>query len=221
MPVALSDGLQIVPGYRLEIRLGKGGFGEVWRATGPGKVPVALKIIEVKGSAAGDREFKSLDLVRDLRHPNLLPVQAYWMLDDDCQVIEDDRAPTTIVIAMLLGGKNLRQRLQECRAVGLAGIPPRELLEMMRDVAKGIDYLNKPIHQHGDLQKKPETISLEFEAERTATLRIFNANCRGSSTRPCRPGCCWRPGTRRWSCWHQGWARPQRRAPSCRPCGTR
>ena len=150
MPVALSDGLQIVPGYRLEIRLGKGGFGEVWRATGPGKVPVALKIIEVKGSAAGDREFKSLDLVRDLRHPNLLPVQAYWMLDDDCQVIEDDRAPTTIVIAMLLGGKNLRQRLQECRAVGLAGIPARELLEMMRDVAKGVDYLNKPIHQHGD-----------------------------------------------------------------------
>ena len=150
MPVALSDGLQIVPGYRLEIRLGKGGFGEVWRATGPGKVPVALKIIEVKGSAAGDREFRSLDLVRELRHPNLLPVQAYWKLDDDGQVIDDDRPPTTIVIAMLLGGKNLRQRLQECRAVGLAGIPPRELLEMMRDVAKGVDYLNKPIHQHGD-----------------------------------------------------------------------
>ena len=150
MPVALSDGLQIVPGYRLEKRLGKGGFGEVWRAVGPGKVPVALKIIVVKGSEAGDREFRSLDILRDLRHPNLLPVQAYWLLDEEGHVIDDDRAPDSIVIAMLLGGKNLRQRLEECVAEGKAGIPPRELLEMMHDVAKGIDYLNKPIHPHGD-----------------------------------------------------------------------
>ena len=150
MTAVLADGLQIVPGYRLEVRLGKGGFGEVWRAIGPGKVPVALKIIAAKGSQSGEREFKSLDLLRDLRHPNLLPVQAYWLLDDDGLVIEDDRPPSSIVIAMLLGGKNLRQRLDECRKRGIAGIPPRELLELLRDAAKGIDFLNKPIHKLGD-----------------------------------------------------------------------
>ena len=150
MTATLTDGLQIVPGYRLETRLGKGGFGEVWRAVGPGKIAVALKIIAAKGSKTGEREFKSLDLLRDLRHPNLLPIQAYWLLDDDGQVIEDDRVPTSIVIAMLLGGKNLRQRLNECREGGVAGIPPRELLELLRDAAKGIDFLNKPVHQLGN-----------------------------------------------------------------------
>ena len=150
MAAVLADGLQIVPGYRLEVRLGKGGFGEVWRAVGPGKVQVALKIITTKGSRSGEREFKSLDLLRDLRHPNLLPVQAYWLLDDDGVVIEDDRPPSSIVIAMLLGGKNLRQRLEECQDQGIAGIPPRELLELLHDAAKGIDFLNKPVHQLGD-----------------------------------------------------------------------
>ncbi|MFM9961607.1 MAG: protein kinase domain-containing protein [Planctomycetaceae bacterium] len=150
MTTELADGVQIVPGYRLEIRLGKGGFGEVWRATGPGRVPVALKIIAAKGSRTGEREFRSLDLIRDLRHPNLLPVQAYWLLDDDGQVIEDDRLPSCIVIAMMLGDKNLRQRLDACRQNGLAGIPPRELLDNMRDAAKGIDFLNRPIHKFGD-----------------------------------------------------------------------
>ncbi|MBC7818389.1 MAG: serine/threonine protein kinase, partial [Planctomycetaceae bacterium] len=150
MTAVLADGLQIVPGYRLAARLGKGGFGEVWIAIGPGKVPVALKIIAAKGSLSGEREFKSLDLLRDLRHPNLLPIQAYWLLDDDGKVIEDDRPPSSIVIAMLLGGKNLRQRLEECRKGGVAGISPRELLDYLRDAAKGIDFLNKSIHKLGD-----------------------------------------------------------------------
>ncbi|GEM_PF-1908549 len=149
MHLTLSEGLTIVPGYRLVQFLGKGGFGEVWRASGPGRVPVALKVIELKGSKTGEREFRSLDLLRDLRHPNLLPLQGYWLLDDKGQVIEDDRPATTLVIAMLLGGKSLRQRLDECRKLN-PGIPPAELISYMHDAAKGIDFLNSPRHQLGE-----------------------------------------------------------------------
>ncbi len=150
MTGTLVEGLAIVPGYRLVQFLGKGGFGEVWKATGPGRVPVALKVIELKGSKAGEREFRSLDLLRDLRHPNLLPLQGYWILDDKGQVIEDDRPANTLVIAMLLGGKSLRNRMDECLKAGVAGIPPGELIPYLRDAAKGIDYLNSPRHQLGD-----------------------------------------------------------------------
>ena len=33
-----------VPGFSLEQYLGRGGFGEVWKASGPGGVPVAMKV---------------------------------------------------------------------------------------------------------------------------------------------------------------------------------
>jgi hypothetical protein len=38
----LKPGAEPVPGYRLVAVLGAGAFGQVWKATGPGNMPVAL-----------------------------------------------------------------------------------------------------------------------------------------------------------------------------------
>lgn len=47
-----------------------------------------------------------------------------------------------MVVSMQLGGKNLLQRLAECHEQGHTGIPPKELLRLIEESARGLDYLN-------------------------------------------------------------------------------
>lgn len=68
-----------VAGYRLESFLGRGGFGEVWRAMGPGGVATALKILPDLDRKHGGKELRALQLLRDIRHPNLCPITAFWL----------------------------------------------------------------------------------------------------------------------------------------------
>lgn len=149
-----------VPGYRLEAFLGAGSYGEVWRATGPGDVPCALKVLRLDNQS-GLKELRAIGLVKRLQHPNLCPVQAIWLRDDDGKVIGEvgtglpvslrPEGGKELVIAMGLGQKTLLQRLEETRdAAGGAGLPPKELLRYLEDAARGIDFLNDPVHDLGD-----------------------------------------------------------------------
>ena len=54
-----------------------------------------------------------------------------------------------LIIAMGLGDISLFDRLQQCLAEGLPGIPHDELLTYMDDAAKAIDFLNSPVHDLG------------------------------------------------------------------------
>lgn len=152
--MSFKVGDQPVPGYRLEAPLGAGSYGQVWRAVGPGGVPCALKFLRLD-SQTGPKEFRSIGLVKRLQHPNLCPVQAIWLRDDDGNVMAEGdegesvtirlQGSTELIIAMGLGQKTLAQRLTECRG----GIPPRELIRYVHDAARGIDYLNEPVHDLG------------------------------------------------------------------------
>src|SRR5262249_50785014 len=79
----LQAGSAIVPGYKLESLLGKGGYGEVWKAMAPGGKPCALKIVRNLDAAKGKQEFRSLKVIQDLEHDNLIELHAYWLLDGD------------------------------------------------------------------------------------------------------------------------------------------
>ena len=164
-------GIEAVPGYTLQKMLGRGGFGEVWRAEGPGRIPVAVKIIDKVDDKAGRKEFRALKLIKDLRHPNLISISGFWLKDAEGKFLDpdlltddpdaSDTKPSELVIVMDLGEKSLLERLEECRKnlkeQEKGGIPPDELLEYMDAAAKAIDYLNiRHDIQHRDI--KPQNI---------------------------------------------------------------
>ena len=65
-------------GYRVVSFLGRGGFGEVWKARAPGGSEAALKIIRL-GGLEGRKELRALQLVKRIRHPNLMPIFGFWL----------------------------------------------------------------------------------------------------------------------------------------------
>ena len=233
-----EKGFEFAPGYRLETFLGRGQFGQVWHSTAPGGTAMAIKFIDLH-DGQWQKEYAGIERVKQVRHPNLMPILSIWLLGNDgkalleseaqprklsaqatlledpaspgslfedptrsdpksrdaisgdtnagdtksptskpaeatmndatlrrtsLDTIEIDEAPTKrdwldahqgrglarwMAVSMLLGGKSLLQRLKECRDQGLVGIPPDELLRLMDESAKGLDYLNSQAHDLG------------------------------------------------------------------------
>ena len=84
----LKRGFSFAPGYRLEQFLGRGQFGQVWRASAPGGAAAAIKFIDLSGSE-GAKEHEGVKRVKQIRHANLMPITAIWLLDVHGKPIEE------------------------------------------------------------------------------------------------------------------------------------
>jgi serine/threonine protein kinase len=147
--------MEPLAGYRLVKRLGEGGFGQVWEAIGPGEVRVALKFVPL-ADQAGALEQQALQIIKNIRHPNLLFIFGIW--------------PTEgwLIIGMELADETLLDRHHAAVRHNASGLSRPELLRYAREAAKVIDFLNKPRHflggprpvgiAHGDV--KPQNILL-------------------------------------------------------------
>jgi eukaryotic-like serine/threonine-protein kinase len=142
-----------IAGYKLLELIGRGGFGEVWKAEAPGGVLKAVKCVQgTLRSGVGDevavcQELKSLNAIKKVRHPYILSLDRYDIVDGQ------------LVIIMELADCNLWQRFLSCRGQQLPGIPRAELLGYMAEAAEALDLMNLEHHlQHCDI--KPQNLFL-------------------------------------------------------------
>ena len=149
MPVRLDKDYEPLPGYRLIDRLGRGGFGEVWRVEAPGQLMKAMKFVYGNLDTSNDedgkpaeQELKALNRVKTIRHPYILSLERIDIVEGQ------------LIIVMELADKNLWDRFRECRQLKKTGIPRDELLQYLTEAAEALDLMNDDYHiQHLDIKQ--------------------------------------------------------------------
>ncbi len=151
-------------GYKLIERIGRGGFGEVWRCEAPGGFQKAVKFVfgDLDSTDEGrpaEQELKSLNRVKDIRHPYILTLERYDIIDGQLMVV------------MELAERNLWDKFRECRMLGQVGIPRADLLSYLTEAAEALDLMNDKYKlQHLDI--KPQNLFLSFNHVKVADFGL-------------------------------------------------
>lgn len=175
------EGDEPIPGYKLTKQLGQGGVGETWRATAPGGIEVALKVVSKLQEGGGRRELKGLEQIKNIRHNHICQTYGYWAKNAQGEIVEaaagtvsatmsdtiipeiEPTGAVQLLIAMELGEETLADvyaRYRQQRSEGeLGGIPVEELFHYIDSAGRAVDHLNRRHHIcHCDL--KPQNILL-------------------------------------------------------------
>jgi hypothetical protein len=166
MDFVCDAGAEPLPGYRLLSRVGRGGFGEVWKCEAPGGLHKAIKFVAASpGLGDGEamrQEQAALARLRTIRHPFLLSVERV-------EVVRGG-----MIVVMELADENLRDVFENFRAAGEPGIPRDLLLDYLDEAAEALDVLE---WQHGliHLDVKPDNVFLVADHAKVGDFGLLTA----------------------------------------------
>ncbi len=151
-----------IPGYITKELLGR---RRVRRSL---EVPCARRLVQGRQvhirrrniQARHRRELRSLNRIKEVRHPFLLSIERIEVIDDN------------VVIVTELADQSLKRQFQKQRAKGLPGLPREELLGYLRDTADALDYIYDNYSlQHLDI--KPENLLLVGNRAKVADFGLI------------------------------------------------
>jgi serine/threonine protein kinase len=129
----LHAGLEPYPGYRLHRYLGRGGCGEVWEAETPtGRA--AVKLMECGPGRPANDEIRSIQLMRQLNHPNLLRTDRVWAYQN------------YLVVAMELASTSLESLVRGYQVRFGKLIAGEHICLCLTQVAAALDFCNAGQH---------------------------------------------------------------------------
>ena len=128
-----------LPGYELRREIGRGGTARVYLAhqLQPAR-DVAVKVVENATEELAGRLLREADVLRLLRHPNIVSVYD-----------AGEHEGAAFVVMEYMAGGNLQRRLEE-------GLPLAEIRSVVRDIAAALDHAHANSVLHCDV--KPENI---------------------------------------------------------------
>jgi serine/threonine-protein kinase len=154
--VPLETGLEPFPGYRLRRLLGCGSFAEVWDAEAADGSRSALKFLPAEHQHATPGELRSLQTIRQLRHPNLIRIDRVW-----CHL-------GYIVIAMERADGSVADLHASYRTQGGSALFPEHACLLLSQAAAALDFLNTRQHL---LERK--TVSIQHCDVKPSNLLLF------------------------------------------------
>src|SRR5262245_4271157 len=123
----LEVGKEALPGLRLTLPLGRGGFGEVWEARGRDGSVLALKFLDCRHHAPSvvSGEVRALLALKSVEHPNLIRLHAVSAVSN------------YLILAMERADGNLYALEEAYREVAGRHIDPAHLLDLLEQAAVG------------------------------------------------------------------------------------